>query len=104
MICETKTEAQRVAWFGSLKMSELAYTLVRTETFGEFRVVKHSDRSEYRVNVGVPSAAHRSCTCPFFVANGRFRVCKHLYWVLAQEEQQARWDAMVKEAGAGLKG
>lgn len=87
MQCTSKTQAQRMAYFGARKMSEAGYLLRTTQWEGFYDVVK-DEETLYSVRIGDPVMPD-SCTCPFFTENKEFGICKHLYWTRWQVEAEA---------------
>ncbi len=91
MKCETKQEAQRVAYFGMLKMQrEGGYTREATTLPGGF-LVRKDDGGVYGVAVEVK---HAGCTCPFYAENREFGICKHIYWVREELNQEANFQSL----------
>lgn len=95
MKATTKTQAQRIAYFGAKKMQDGGYRMERTRWIGTYEIRKDGDGRAYRVRVG-----HRSmpdtCNCPFFTENAEHGICKHIYWVrweLERIEEEARAEA-----------
>jgi hypothetical protein len=96
MKCTNKAEAQRIAYFGSLKM-KTGYTMVTTGRYGVVNVVKEDGETTYRVNIGTPTNAARFCNCGFFTENAEFGICKHIYFAQGELEKAASFDALVRE-------
>lgn len=98
MVCETKKEAARVAYFGAIKMDAQNYVIREfwpfVEQGGQLR------RGGYTVRRGLTSytvqdtdgAEKRTlkCSCPFYRDNAAHGVCKHtqrVEWLLKDREQ-----------------
>ena len=95
MKAQTKTQAQRIAYFGAKKMQEGGYHIRPTRWVGNVDVVKDGDGRAYSVRVGARNVPD-TCNCPFFRENAEHGVCKHIYWVrwqLEAQEEEARADA-----------
>jgi hypothetical protein len=105
MVCETKKEASRVAYFGAIKMDAQNYVIREFWPFVEEKGTLR--RGGYTVRRGLTSytvedtdgAEKRTlkCSCPFFKANAMHGVCKHstrVEWLLRDREQQIEEDAL----------
>jgi hypothetical protein len=105
MVCETKKEASRVAYFGAIKMDAQNYQLKEFWPFVEEKGTLR--RGGYTVRRGLTSytvedtdgASVRTlkCSCPFYRDNAAHGVCKHttrIEWLLRDREQQLEEDAL----------
>jgi hypothetical protein len=105
MVCETKKEAARVAYFGAIKMDAQNYQLKEFWPFVEEAGTLR--RGGYTVRRGLTSytvqdtdgAEKRTltCTCPFYRDNAAHGVCKHITrieWLLRDREEQIEEDVL----------
>jgi len=96
MKCETKAEAQRVAYFGMKKMQrEGNYTLEATRVKNGF-LVRKDGGDTYGV---VVEGKHPACSCPFYAENASFEVCKHIYWVREELAKYADFRSLCESLG-----
>ena len=115
MVCETKKEAARVAYFGAIKMDAQDYQLKEFWPFVEENGTLR--RGGYTVRRGLTSytvedtdgAEKRTltCTCPFFKANVEHKVCKHtqkIEWLLRDREEELAEDRIADEAAERMAG
>ncbi len=88
MKATTKIQAERVAAAGAAKMSGQGYTFRLYAGHDGAGHVINPQGDRYRVNTqaGV-------CNCPFYRENWQFGTCKHLVWLKAEFDWQARADA-----------
>lgn len=99
MKCETKTEAQRVAYFGMKKMQKTGgYALERTRVENGF-LVRKDDGGVYGVAV---APKHGGCSCPFYHDNVEFGICKHIYWVREELANEANFQSLCESAPANV--
>ena len=105
MICNTKKEAARIAFFGARKMDTEGYRYERLDIWNWW--VSSPKGGGYNVAIHDSKEAH--CGCPFFTENAEFGVCKHTERVRrflsdesAREEEQAFEDRTADEAEARM--
>lgn len=104
MVCETKKEAARVAYFGAIKMESQGYQYKEFWPFalenGQLRgggyIVRRGLTAYDVTDTDTAPVRTLTCTCPFFRDNAAHGVCKHtakIEWLLKEREESALRDA-----------
>ena len=103
MVCDTKKEARRVAYFGAVKMASAAYRYEETMAFdldgqtlrrGAYWVVSPAGQGYLVSDNPFSESRELTCNCPF--AKENWGICKHslkIGWLLSEREEQAEQDA-----------
>lgn len=107
MQCQTKAEAQRIAFFGAKKINapESGYRVMlisRPNAVGTQAYIANPGGYEYAITR--TRSGKETCDCPFYRENEAYGICKHLYayrWEKeAQEQRRAEEDADADRAEA----
>ena len=99
MKCETKTEAQRVAFFGMKKMQKAGTYALFTGEFSGKWIVEKEDGTAYSVLL---TRTQGTCNCPFYHDNVDHAICKHIYWVREELAQYANFQSLCESAPANV--
>ncbi len=93
MKATTKTQAERIAIAGWLKMTADKYTVKPSAIKGligkQFRIVNLEAEVTYHTSIDPKKTF---CTCPFFQENKQFSICKHVLRAQEEAADLARWE------------